>query len=178
MKISAAAYCAWGGSCVSLKKETEAILYFSNAAAVFSQLILGAAREQGRTIDPSASFDKIAEPSIFDNEEINLAKEQLKEVLCKIDDCKQSDAINKKLEQIKAETEKQTQADAAFGKPMANADQFKLMTFPSKKDKDDSKKRTFNQMVEETKKDDPTLNMNQPEAGLEPTSMKRKNSGS
>ncbi len=41
--------------------------------------------------------------------------------------------------------------DANFGKPMANADQFKLLTFKSKI----GQKRPHDQMIAESKVDDP-----------------------
>ena len=112
-------------------------------------------------------MEELVKPSIFDNDEIKQTKVFIVEIQEYIDEIAYLEANKEALkkEQEAKERAKQaagvTEVPAGFGKPQANADQFKEVTFTLKKktpaekkdgqEQAESKKRTFQEMQKEQK---------------------------
>ena len=170
MRISASAFFQIASAYSHIKKPNEAEYNYRQASQVFKAIIIFESKSVGKEIDANTiTFEQLVQPSIFDNEDLKDLKEQLKEILERIEDMSQEDQSAKQIEKIKQQEKEQLVVDANFGKPMPNADQFKMMTFKSKI----GEKRPYNQMLSEQKTDDPasTPLINDAE------SLKRKNLG-
>lgn len=127
---------------LDMRQRDEALEHFQRTQEIQKDYIVKQLKQQGQTFAEEPTMTKLMEPSIFDDDTTRDLKALLVEVQDYINECADLVKIQPKLDEMKAEAEKQkaengvdTEVPAGFGLPQADADTFKPIAIKSRKRK-------------------------------------------